>query len=117
MVVAAAGLAVAGLRLVRATRPAGLPKVQFVLVAPGARSVAVLGDFNHWDASANPMGQARQHTGTWSTTVAVTPGRHVYTFLIDGTRWVADPRAPRSLDDDFGRPTAVLTIVAGRRST
>ena len=102
----AAGLMLIFLRF--ATAPRELPQVQFVLSAPGAHSVAVLGDFNHWNGT--PLKLVRHGSGTWTTTVRLSPGPHVYSFLVDGTRWVADPRAPRSLDDDFGRPSAVVTV-------
>jgi len=41
--------------------------------------------------------------------VPLRPGRHRYTFIVDGTRWHRDPAAPRALDD-FGAPTSVITI-------
>ena len=46
----------------------------------------------------------------WTVTLSVTPGRHVYSFVVDGERWIADPRAPRATDTDFGRPGSVLFV-------
>jgi hypothetical protein len=88
-------------------------EVRFVLVAPGAHRVSVLGDFNHWNAEATPLALTPGTSSTWITSVPLEPGRHVYAFMVDGSRWVIDPTAPRSLDDDFGRPSAVLTVAAG----
>lgn len=88
-------------------------EVRFVLVAPGAHRVFVLGDFNHWNAEATPLVLTPGTSSTWITSVRLEPGRHVYAFMVDGSRWVIDPTAPRSLDDDFGRPSAVLTVAAG----
>jgi len=48
--------------------------------------------------------------GLWVVTVPLPPGRYRYAFLVDGTTWVPDPDAPRTIDDDFGRPNSVLTI-------
>lgn len=84
--------------------------VQFDLVAPGARSVAVGGDFDGWRAShalEDPQGD-----GVWSGRVAVKPGLHTYMFLVDGSRWVTDPRATAWVDDGFGNKDAVLAVAA-----
>ena len=83
--------------------------IQFVLVAPAASSVALLGDFNDWNEDATPM-KAADGSGVWSVTIPLTPGRYRYAFLVNGDEWMRDPTAPRSLDDDFGRPNSVLTI-------
>lgn len=83
--------------------------IQFVLVAPSASSVALLGDFNDWNDQATPM-RPEDGSGVWSVTVPLTPGRYRYAFLVDGEEWLRDPTAPRALDDDFGRPNSVLTI-------
>ena len=49
--------------------------VKFVLIAPQAARVAVVGDFNGWDESKTPA--ERHPDGTWSTFVTLRPGRHV----------------------------------------
>jgi hypothetical protein len=83
--------------------------VSFVLYAPGASSVALVGDFNGWDTTATRL-QATGSAGAWVVTVPLAPGRYRYAFLIDGSRWLADPGAPRAPDDDFGTPNSVLTV-------
>jgi hypothetical protein len=85
--------------------------VQFVFVAPTARQVSVVGDFNDWDPQATPMVVAG---GVWSREVEVPVGRHDYAFLVDGERWVADPSAPRAPADEFGSGYSVL-VVGGER--
>ncbi|HJQ67216.1 MAG TPA: isoamylase early set domain-containing protein [Gemmatimonadales bacterium] len=82
--------------------------VQFVLVAPGASSVALVGDFNDWDATTTPMRPVRRGE-LWSVTIPLSAGRHRYAFLVDGSRWLADPSAPRA-PDDFGTPSSVVTV-------
>ena len=86
--------------------------MQFVLVAPEAKSVSVVGNFNDWDAGAMPMARATAG-GVWSISIPLAPGRHEYAFVVDGTRWVADPTAPRALGDDFGSPSSVVTVGEG----
>ena len=79
----------------------------FAVWAPNAASVSVVGDFNDWDPRATPL-----HPGTdgvWTATLPLRPGRYRYTFIVDGS-WRRDPAAPRALEDDFGRPTSVITI-------
>lgn len=83
--------------------------VPFALYAPDARSVALVGDFNDWDTAATPL-RPTGSSGAWVVTVPLLPGRYRYGFVIDGTRWLADPGAPRAPDDDFGTPNSVLTV-------
>ena len=84
-------------------------QVQFVLDARQAKSVAVVGDFNNWDGSTHPLVRDPA-TGTWSTVVPVTPGRHVYAFLVDGTVWTLDPYAAKTKDADYGTEQSVMIV-------
>lgn len=86
--------------------------VQFLLDArdiPAAANVSVVGDFNEWSVSAAPL---TLDNGVWSTTLPLAPGRHVYAFVVNGERWLADPRAPQATDADFGRPGSVIIVQA-----
>lgn len=87
--------------------------VQFVFVAPEARSVALVGDFNDWDTAATPLRAASGQV--WTVEVPLEPGRHRYAFVVDGEEWAADPAAPRAPGADFGAPSSVVTVV-NRRS-
>jgi hypothetical protein len=89
--------------------PRPSPLVQFVLVAPDARGVSLVGDFNDWDVAATQLRPAAAG-GVWTIEVPLAPGRHRYAFVVDGKRWLADPAAPRAVDDDFGTPSSVVTI-------
>ena len=88
--------------------------VQFVLRAPKASQVTVVGDFNQWDPVATPM--MRRQGGAWTAAIPVSPGRHVYAFIVDGDRWVADPAAPLAPEDGFGIRNSVI-VVGGQEST
>lgn len=80
---------------------------RFMLVAPEAHEVALVGDFNDWEKAATPL---EKKNGVWTVTVPLSPGRYSYAFLVDGQRWTADPSAPRNVGDDFGRPSSVITV-------
>lgn len=82
--------------------------VVFTLVASGASRVAVAGSFNGWNTAATPL--RRVGKDTWAAEIPLGAGRYVYQFVIDGTRWVPDPRAPRDADDDFGAANSVVTV-------
>jgi hypothetical protein len=61
--------------------------VQFVLRAPAASRVTLVGDFNAWSRTATPL--ARDNSAdAWSATVALRRGRYHYAFVVDDTRWV-----------------------------
>lgn len=89
--------------------PAGFQEVEFVLSAPGASRVSIVGDFNEWNPAATPL-RPTARDGLWSVRVPLVPGRHEYVYLVDGVRWVADPSAPPSRSDDFGEPNSVVTV-------
>ena len=92
--------------------PEGLSPVTFVLAAPSARDVAVIGSFNGW----KPAGWSMRHdpaTGLWTLSTALPTGAHEYVFLIDGTTPVADASAALSADDGFGGRNSVLLVKGG----
>jgi hypothetical protein len=80
----------------------------FVLARQAAKRVAVVGDFNGWNPNANAM--TADARGVWTTTVPLPPGRHAYAFVVDGTVWVTDPRAPVVRDPDYGRDQSVVLV-------
>jgi 1,4-alpha-glucan branching enzyme len=96
----------------RVTPISGSDAIRFDITLPAnANRVAIVGDFNGWDASATPMQSKREPASgraTWSAQVALAPGRHVYAFVIDGQRWLVDPLAPQVQDAGFGPSNAVI---------
>src|SRR5437899_2039207 len=54
--------------------------VRFVFVDPTASQVALVGDFNGWDASVARL-RSQPGGGAWSITVNLTPGWHSYAFV------------------------------------
>ncbi len=75
--------------------------VTFIVQAPGARSAALVADFNGWQPLAGQMWETRP--GVWQIIVPLPPaGEHSYKFLLDGERWWHDVENPARLDDGCG---------------
>ena len=100
-------VALGGARLLRDAPAIPSQEVRFTLAMPGSSHVALVGDFNDWDPSATPL--ARTGPAEWAVTVPLEPGRYRSTFVVDRSRWVADPAGPAA-PDDFGEPTSVITV-------
>lgn len=83
--------------------------IQFVVVAPDAAEVSLVGDFNNWDAAATPM-HRESAGGIWAVTVPLSTGRYQYAFVVDGTEWRLDPLAPAAPVDDFGVPNSIIAV-------
>ena len=64
--------------------------VNFMCVAPEAKEVVIVGDFNGWDPSVSAMRQAPD--GSWHGSFPIHSGHHRYQFLVDGVPQL-DPRA------------------------
>jgi hypothetical protein len=82
---------------------------RFVFADASAKSVALAGDFNRWDASATSLTEMAD--GTWSRTLRLAPGRYEYAYLVDGKRWVAD-RFARVSHDAFDIKSSVVDVTA-----
>jgi hypothetical protein len=87
----------------------GEQQVSFIFLAPAASNVSVVGEFNDWDTGATPLARVDER-GIWTVTLPLRPGRYLYMFVVDGTRWAPDPAAPVAPDDGFGVPNSVVTV-------
>lgn len=81
--------------------------VKFVFVAPTAQRVTLVGDFNQWNPDATPMVRSG---ATWTVTLPLRAGRHLYSFVVDGTQWLPDPSAPLAPEDGFGHANSVVLV-------
>jgi hypothetical protein len=95
-----------------ATGASTMRLVQFVLLAPDAREVSLVGDFNGWQGGRTPLHRASD-AGLWTVEIPLAAGRYTYTFVVDGSRFTPDPSAPRAQVDDFGTPSSVVTVGGG----
>lgn len=94
---------------VSAAASSALVPVQFVYDNADASRVQLVGDFNGWGREPTPMSKV-EASSAWTVVVPLAPGRHLYAFVVNDTQWVADPRAPRSADRDFGKPESVVMV-------
>ncbi|MHB8883370.1 MAG: isoamylase early set domain-containing protein [Thermodesulfovibrionales bacterium] len=82
--------------------------VRFSLKAPGAKQVALVGDFNQWDAGRDLL-KGPDSEQVWTITIPLAEGRYEYMFLLDGEKWVLDPEVPFS-DDSLGGKNSVFVL-------
>jgi len=83
--------------------------VSFAVTLPREvpQEVRLVGDFNGWGTAGLPL-ERNPATGRWEGKIELPPGLHHYTYLVDGTRWVIDPGAPRAGDDLLGATNAIV---------
>lgn len=60
----------------------GVSGINFAVWAPNARMVSVIGDFNHWDRSANPMILRHAELGIWECFVPNLKPGTLYKYAI-----------------------------------
>ena len=82
--------------------------VQFMYVAPSARSVAIAGTFNNWQPSTKAM--LDSGSGHWLKEVFLAPGTYEYCLVVDG-EWMPDPRARETVPNPFGGRNSVLRVL------
>ncbi|OZI07486.1 glycoside hydrolase [Siphonobacter sp. BAB-5385] len=60
----------------------------------GAKAVAVVGEFNGWDADATPL--KKQKDGSFKGTVELTTGKeYQFRYLVDGEVWINETEADK----------------------
>ncbi len=82
--------------------------VEFALDMPDARSVYVVGSFNHWVPQPCLLHKDNDST-RWLLTLQLQPGRYEYAFIVDGKR-VPNPETGFNQDDGFGNKNSVLAL-------
>ncbi|MBI4649842.1 zf-HC2 domain-containing protein [Candidatus Desantisbacteria bacterium] len=72
------------------------------------QSVSVVGDFNDWNV--NTFKLKYKSDGIWEGTFPVRPGKHEYMFVINGEKWIPDPKAREYKEDGFGGKNSILVL-------
>ena len=89
-------------------------KVSFRLDAEealGATKVQLLGDFNNWDESAEPMA-ALKSNGFTATLELETGKEYQFRYLIDGSVWKNDAQADSHVLNSFGQENSIVSTIA-----
>jgi 1,4-alpha-glucan branching enzyme len=84
-----------------------LRAINFVCVAPQAKAVFLIGDFNQWNAASHPMKQMPDRS--WLGTLELKHGHHRYAFLVDGVLTL-DPRAQGITRNDKGERVSLVPV-------
>ena len=79
----------------------------FSLIAPDAKSVYVIGDFNNWNADEND--RLIHENGKWERKLCLKKGKYRYKFIVDGL-WRPDPDNPRLEENSFGSLDSVMEV-------
>ena len=78
-------------------------KVTFILpntIAGNADSVCIVGDFNNWNNTANPM--KKNKIKGFTATLELEPDReYQFRYLINGSKWENDPNADKYVQSPF----------------
>ncbi|MDD2303885.1 MAG: isoamylase early set domain-containing protein [Prolixibacteraceae bacterium] len=79
--------------------------------ASGAKKVQLLGDFNNWDKSVEPMTALKSNDFT--ATLELEAGKEFqFRYLIDGTKWKNDSQADSYVANSFGEENSVVSTIA-----
>ncbi|MGD2013861.1 MAG: isoamylase early set domain-containing protein [Desulfobacterales bacterium] len=79
-------------------------KVTFKIPAEGgnaAKSANIVGEFNNWSFTANPMKKMRN--GAFSTTLELEKGRgYQFRYLLDKNKWENEAEADKFVPSPYG---------------
>jgi 1,4-alpha-glucan branching enzyme len=97
----------------RPNRPGSRPvqktvkPINFTCLAPEAKKVMLVGDFNDWDPAA--LALKRHPDGSWTGQVVLGHGSHHYLFLIDD-KPTLDPRAQGIARNEQNEKVSLLSV-------
>ena len=78
--------------------------------ANGAKKVQILGDFNDWDQTAEPMTMLKSNDFT--ATLELEAGKeYQFRYLIDGENWKNDSEADALVANEFGAENGVISTL------
>ena len=85
-------------------------KATFIFDQESDIPVFLIGDFNNWDTSADPM---EKKDGKWQITKELESGAYQFKYMIMGTEqetWYNDWRADAYVKSPFGGENSVIII-------
>jgi 1,4-alpha-glucan branching enzyme len=73
-----------------------------------ATEAFVVGEFNNWDITANPL---RKTKGVWKTTLKLDTGKeYQFRYLVNGSEWYNDDAADDYLSNNLGSTNSVVKL-------
>lgn len=74
-----------------------------------ATEACVVGEFNNWDQSANPL---RKTKGVWKTTLKLNSGQeYQFKYVVNGGEWHNDDQADKYVPDGVAGENSVLVAI------
>jgi len=80
---------------------------RFVIYQPDAKGVELAGSFSSWKRI--PLKHAGS-SGYWEITLELPEGDHRFSYIIEGSRRMADPTIAVREADDFGGENSILSV-------
>lgn len=90
--------------------------IKFSFSEPKAGKVTIVGDFNDWSATSDPLFD-REGNGMWTLVIPLAPGSYQYKFVIDGEKWIPDPGNPKRIKDGFDGFNSVVDVGPAKTAT
>ena len=76
----------------------------------GAKKVQLLGDFNNWNLSTEPMNMLKSNDFT--ATLELESGKeYQFRYLVDGVDWKNDSEADHFVANEFGAENGVISTL------
>ena len=82
-----------------------IKRINFHCSAPGAKTVHLVGDFNH----RHPILMEQQDDDCWFIQIWLPFGHYHYRFLVDG-KPMLDPRAAAIAQDEHNKPVSLIVV-------
>jgi 1,4-alpha-glucan branching enzyme len=82
-------------------------EVEFELEDPEATKVSLVGTFNDWNKTANPM---KKENGIWKCTLNLKPGKYEYQFVVNDTDWVVDPKSDNNVKNKYEGKNSIIEV-------
>ena len=81
--------------------------VVFSMLAPSAKEVYLVGDFNNWEKNENS--RLKNLNGIWTKDLNLNKGTFKYRFVVDGD-WIADPDNPLQEKNPYGEMDSIVKV-------
>lgn len=75
-----------------------------------AERVNLVGEFNDWDTTANPMTRSRSDAN-WKASLDLEAGkRYRFRYLVDGKEWLNDWHADDHVENPYGSYDSIIDL-------